>query len=45
MNKKHWLGVELESDVPDDVIAGLLAEGYRLVMGHLPKAMREVFAP
>ncbi|MCD8235612.1 MAG: MmcQ/YjbR family DNA-binding protein [Prevotellaceae bacterium] len=32
MNKNHWLGVELESDVPDDVICQLLKGGYELIV-------------
>lgn len=40
MNKKHWLGVKLESDIPDAVIQNLLANGYKLVFGHLPKKVQ-----
>lgn len=36
MNKKHWLGVELESDVPDNVIRELLTDGYKLIVSKLP---------
>lgn len=35
MNKKHWLGVKLESDVPDNVIKELLADGYKLIVSKL----------
>lgn len=28
MNKEHWLGVRLESDVPDSVIRSLIRDGY-----------------
>lgn len=41
MNKQHWLGVRLESDVPDDVIRRLLKEGYELISSSLPKKKRE----
>ena len=37
MNKEHWLGVTLESDVPDEVIKDLLKNGYELIVSHLPK--------
>lgn len=41
MNKEHWLGVKLESDVPDDVIKSLLKEGYAAIVSHLPKKIKE----
>lgn len=41
MNKEHWLGVTLESDVPDGVIKSLIKEGYDTIAGHLPKKKRE----
>ncbi len=41
MNKNHWLGVKLESDVPDNVIKELLTDGYRLIVSKLPKAIKE----
>lgn len=31
MNKEHWLGVKLESDVPDSVIRSLIRDGYDTV--------------
>ena len=41
MNKKHWLGIQLESDIPDSVIKDLLADGYRLIVSKLPKSIKE----
>ncbi len=41
MNKEHWLGIKLESDVPDSVIKELLADGYRLIVSKLPKSVKE----
>lgn len=31
MNKEHWPGVRLESDVPDSVIRSLIRDGYDTV--------------
>ncbi len=44
MNKEHWLGVKLESDVPDSVIKELLTDGYRLILTKLPKSVKESLA-
>lgn len=41
MNKEHWLGVKLESDVPDRVIKTLLSDGYDLIVSKLPKSVKE----
>lgn len=41
MNKQHWLGIKLESDVPDKLIKELLADGYQLIMSKLPKSVKE----
>ena len=40
MNKEHWVGITLESDIPDSIIKELLKEAYILVAGHLPKKVR-----
>lgn len=43
MNKKHWIGIEMSSDIPDSIIADLVAEAYRLVLATLPaKTRREI---
>lgn len=36
MNKEHWIGITLDSDVPDSLIKELLAEGYKIVAKNLP---------
>lgn len=41
MNKQHWLGVRLESDVPDEIIRRLLKSGYELIIARLPKKTRD----
>ena len=41
MNKEHWLGVTLESDIPDAIIKQLLKGGYGLIVASLPKKKRE----
>lgn len=40
MNKTHWLGVMLDSDIPAEQIKALLREGYELIVGRLTKAKR-----
>lgn len=40
MNKKHWLGILLESDMPDAVIHQLLHDGYKLIVNKLPKRVK-----
>ncbi|WP_248924086.1 MmcQ/YjbR family DNA-binding protein [Paenibacillus hamazuiensis] len=41
MNKRHWNTVLLSGAVPDEVVAVMLEESYRLVVAKLPKADRE----
>ena len=40
MNKTHWLGVMLDSDVPNPVIEELLHDAYCLIISKLPKRLR-----
>ncbi|MDE6417407.1 MAG: MmcQ/YjbR family DNA-binding protein [Duncaniella sp.] len=40
MNKEHWLGIEIESDMPDSQIKSLIADGYKLVAKSLPAKTR-----
>lgn len=42
MNKQHWLGVRLESNVPDDVIRQLLKDGYGLIVDNFSKKKRKL---
>lgn len=37
MNKKHWIGITLESDIPDSLITQFVEEAYILVKSHLSK--------
>ncbi|MCM1483876.1 MAG: MmcQ/YjbR family DNA-binding protein [Muribaculaceae bacterium] len=41
MNKEHWLGIQLESDIPDAMIKQLIKDGYNLIVDKLPKKTRE----
>lgn len=41
MNKQHWLGIKLESDVPDSEICKLLKTGYELIVKSLPVKKRK----
>lgn len=41
MNKKHWISVHFNSDVPDDVIKQLIASSYNLVLHELPHRQQE----
>lgn len=42
MNKKHWISVYFQEDVPDNQIKELVRESYRLVVGSLTKQEREM---
>lgn len=44
MNKKHWISVRLDGDVPGEVIRELIRESYELVAGSLPRRVRETLA-
>lgn len=41
MNKTHWIGVRLESDVPDDEIKEMIRAAYRLIVNSLTSKVRE----
>lgn len=41
MNKTHWIGVRLESDVPASVINEMIADSYALIVSSLNKTTRE----
>lgn len=41
MNKEHWLGIRLDSDMPDDRIKTLLRNGYKMIVAKLPKKKRD----
>lgn len=40
-NKKHWNTVVLDGSVPDDEVEELVAHSYELVVGALPRRVRE----
>ena len=42
LDPRHWVAIDLESDVPADEIAGLARGSYELVRDSLPKAKRGV---
>lgn len=41
MNKEHWLGITLESDVSDALIRQLIKAGYDMIVAKLPRKTRE----
>jgi predicted DNA-binding protein (MmcQ/YjbR family) len=44
-NKRHWNTVELDGSVEDDVVRGLIADSYALVVAGLPPSIRAELAP
>ena len=36
MNKKHWITVEVDGDLPDGLVAELVEDSYDLVVDNLP---------
>lgn len=41
MNHRHWITVDLKSDVPDGLLVELINDSYDLVVTKLPKKDRE----
>lgn len=41
MNKTHWVGVRLESDIPDSVIKEMIADSYGLIVASLNRKTRD----
>lgn len=41
MNKEHWLGIELESDLPDALIKSVIKDGYDLIVSKFTKKKRK----
>ena len=39
-NKRHWNTVDLDGSVEDDVVRGLVADSYDLVVAGLPRSVR-----
>jgi predicted DNA-binding protein (MmcQ/YjbR family) len=44
-NKRHWNTVELDGSVEDDVVRGLIADSYDLVVAGLPRSTRAGLGP
>lgn len=42
-NKKHWSDVYYESGIADELLKDWMRESYLLVLGHLPKALRQKY--
>lgn len=41
MNKSHWIGVKLNSDVPDNVIKEMVTDAYNLIISSLPRKTKD----
>ncbi len=41
LNKKHWITIELDGDVPEEELINLIEDSYRLVVLSLPAAERK----
>jgi len=41
MNKRHWISVHFDKDVPDETIESLVRRSYEIVVNSLPKKERE----
>ena len=41
MNKKYWISVHFNQDVPDQKIKELVKKSYEIVVGSLPKKEQE----
>jgi predicted DNA-binding protein (MmcQ/YjbR family) len=41
LNKRHWNTVTLDGSVPDEELFGLIEHSYELVVGRLPRALRD----
>ncbi len=43
MNKKHWISVSFDSDVPDSTIKELVRKSYELIVENLPLKVQQSF--
>jgi len=41
MNKRHWITIDIEPTTPGQLVAGLVADSYDLVVSKLPKRVRD----
>lgn len=44
MNKKHWISVRFDSDVPESLLRGLVSQSYELAKRHLTKKQQAELA-
>jgi predicted DNA-binding protein (MmcQ/YjbR family) len=44
LDPRHWIGIDLQTDVPDEEIMSLSRGSYELVRDSLPKARRQALA-
>lgn len=44
MNKKHWISVSLNQDVPDETVKALVRQSYELVADSLPQRQKQELA-
>ena len=42
MNKKHWISVYFDKDVPDKMIKDLVKQSYEIVVSSLARREREI---
>ncbi|MBS1672366.1 MAG: MmcQ/YjbR family DNA-binding protein [Actinobacteria bacterium] len=42
MNKRHWITLQADGSLPQDLVEELVTEAYRLVVARLPRAQRPV---
>lgn len=40
LNKKHWNSIEIDGELPSDLIFSLIDESYKLVVDSLPKKFK-----
>jgi len=41
MNKKHWITITLDGELPDEMLTDLASRSYQLVVSKLTKADRK----
>lgn len=46
LDKRHWIAVSLDADMPDDELESLIESSHQLVLAALPKRLqREILGP
>lgn len=41
MNKNHWISFDLDGEVPDEVLKGMIDQSYQLVLSSLSKSVHK----